>query len=339
MTQHTPPTRLPWQQALADVITNIQELCHILQLDPAPFLEPHKGLDFGLRVPHSFVARMTKGDPNDPLLRQVLPLAEEAQITPGYTHDPLAEKTTNPIPGLLHKYHGRVLLLVSGGCAIHCRYCFRRHFAYHENTPGQAGWDKAIAYIAAHPDITEVIYSGGDPLLLKDDFLASLTEKIAAIPHVTTLRIHTRLPVVIPERVTPALCDWLKNTRLQTVVVLHCNHANEIDTQLAQAIQNLRQAGVMLLNQAVLLAGVNDATETLIALSKRLGAVGVLPYYLHLLDPVQGTAHFAVPMEEAKKLWEALLPKLPGYLVPKLVQEKAGMPAKCPVFPDALLEY
>lgn len=333
----TPPQQtLPWQHALADVITDMQELCALLHLDPIQFCTPHAGLDFALRVPRSFVARMSKGNPEDPLLKQILPIAQEAQLTPGYTQDPLAEKSSNPIPGLLHKYHGRVLWLVSGGCAVHCRYCFRRHFPYAENTPGKVGWDAALHYIAENTDISEVIYSGGDPLLLKDEILAELTEKIAAIPHVTTLRIHTRFPVVIPERITSGLVDLLQKTRLQTVVVLHCNHANEIDAQLAESIQHLRQAGGMILNQAVLLAGVNDDLDTLVALSRRLVAVGVLPYYLHILDPVQGAAHFAVSMEKAKKLWGELISRLPGYAVPKLVQEKAGMRAKCPVFADAL---
>jgi EF-P beta-lysylation protein EpmB len=314
------------------VITSARELCALLQLDLPQFLSQTATAEFALRVPRSFVARMVPGDLNDPLLKQVLPIAAEMQLAPGYSHDPLQEKKVNPVPGLLHKYQGRVLWLLSGGCAIHCRYCFRRHFAYQENTPGRAGWEAALNYIVQNPDISEVIYSGGDPLLLKDELLAELTQKIAAIPHVTTLRIHTRLPIVIPERVTEGLVDCLRKTRLQAVVVLHCNHANELDSNVAQALQPLRQAGITLLNQSVLLRGVNDDAEVLIALSRRLFAVGVLPYYLHMLDAVQGAAHFAVSLDKARELKEVLRGALPGYLVPRLVQEKAGMASKCPVF-------
>lgn len=332
------PLQLSWQKALADVITDLDELCALLQLNPTQFNSDHAIVDFALRVPRCFVARMKKGDLKDPLLLQALPQAEEMQLTPGYTQDPLQEKKANPIPGLLHKYHGRVLLLIAGSCAINCRYCFRRHFSYKENTPGKIGWDVALNYIAENPLISEVIYSGGDPLLAKDEILAAITQKIAAIPHVTTVRIHTRLPIVIPDRVTDTLLNWLTNTRLKPVVVVHCNHANEIDVHVEQAIQRLLKAGIVVLNQAVLLQGVNDSAETLIALSKRLFAVGVLPYYLHLLDPVQGTAHFTVAALDAKKILGEMTNKLPGYLVPKLVQEKAGMLAKCSLLPDIFTE-
>lgn len=323
----------PWQEALSNVITDADELCKVLQLDPAELITHHPAVhDFPLRVPRDFVARMEVGNVHDPLLRQVLPRAEEAQITPGYAQDPLQEKNANPLPGLLHKYHGRVLFLVAGSCAINCRYCFRRHFPYEENAPGTAGWDAALRYIENDPTISEVIYSGGDPLLMKDELLASLTQKIAAIPHVTTLRIHTRLPIVIPERVSEALIHWLTSTRLNPVVVVHCNHANEIDSAVVQAIQALRKAGVVVLNQSVLLRGVNDEANALIALSQRLFSAGALPYYVHMLDPVQGTAHFAVSVDEAKKIMLAVSHRLPGYLVPKLVWEKAGELAKCRLF-------
>jgi len=325
----TPSLQPSWQKILADVVTSFDELCQLLQLDPLQFSATRAIQDFALRVPRGFIARMQKGNPDDPLLRQILPLAQEMQLTPGYTQDPLQEKQANPIPGLLHKYHGRVLLLVTGGCAINCRYCFRRHFAYQENMPGQAGWDVALQYIAENPDISEVIYSGGDPLLAKDDLLATLTQKISAISHIHTLRIHTRLPIVIPERIADSLLQVFTSTRLKPVMVIHCNHANEIDSHVIEAVQRLRRADVVVLNQSVLLRGVNDCAETLIALSRRLFEVDVLPYYLHMLDPVQGAAHFAVSEEEAKKLWRTIANKLPGYLVPKLVQEKAGMTSKC----------
>lgn len=325
-----------WQKALAEVITNPAELCELLQLDPAHFANEHAIADFALRVPRSFVARMQKGNLHDPLLKQILPLAQETQIMPGYSHDPLHEKSTNPIPGLLHKYHGRVLLLISGGCAINCRYCFRRHFAYQENIPQKSGWESALDYIAADKNISEVIYSGGDPLVAKDTILESLTKKIAKIPHVTLLRVHTRLPIVIPERITDELLHWLTSTRLSPVLVIHCNHANEINADVVNALQRLRKAGVTVLNQAVLLRSINDRADTLIALSQKLFAAGVLPYYLHLLDAVQGAAHFFVPTLEAKQLMGEVARKLPGYLVPKLVQEKFGVLAKYPLLPEII---
>jgi EF-P beta-lysylation protein EpmB len=326
--------KLSWQKALIDVVTDFSELCDLLELDPANFPNHLAIRDFALRAPRGFIARMQKGNINDPLLKQILPLEQEIQLTPGYTHDPLQEKAANPIPGLLHKYHSRVLLLISGGCAINCRYCFRRHFSYKENVPGKIGWDAAINYIAKDSSVSEVIYSGGDPLVAKDEVLAALTQKISAIPHIKLLRIHTRLPIVIPERVTDSLLHWMTNTHLQPVMVIHCNHPNEIDKQVVQAMQRLRQAGITVLNQSVLLRGVNDSVDTLIALSRKLFAAGVLPYYLHVLDPVQGTAHFSVSTEEAKRLVGEILSKLPGYLVPKLVQEKAGALSKCPLTPD-----
>lgn len=324
-----------WQKALAEVITDSAELCELLQLNPEHFIHKQAITDFTLRVPRSFVSRIQKGNPDDPLLKQVLPSSQEIQFTPGYTDDPLHEKSVNPIPGLLHKYYGRVLLLIAGGCAVNCRYCFRRHFAYSENRPGKLGWDSALNYIAADKSISEVIYSGGDPLLTKDHTLAQLTEKIAAISHVTLLRIHTRLPVMIPERVTDQLLNWLTNTRLKPVLVIHCNHANEIDTPVMRALQRLREAGVTVLNQSVLLRDVNDQADILIALSKRLFAAGVLPYYLHIVDKVQGAAHFSVSVDEAKYMMGEVSRKLPGYLVPKLVQEKPGMPGKCLLLPAA----
>ncbi|MDF3055114.1 MAG: beta-lysylation protein EpmB [Gammaproteobacteria bacterium] len=320
-----------WQKSLSNLITDPKELCHLLELDVDTFISQHAINEFPLRVPRRFVSRMEKGNPQDPLLKQVLPIAPEMQLTSGYSQDPLEENNANPIPGLLHKYHGRLLLLVSGGCAINCRYCFRRHFPYNENAPGTQGWDRVIDYIQKDNSISEVIYSGGDPLVAKDDMLASLTQKIASIPHVSTLRIHTRLPIVIPERITASLLSWFTQTRLRPVLVTHANHPNEIDHHVMAAIQRLRQAGVIVLNQSVLLRGINDEVETLVHLSQKLFEAGALPYYLHMLDSVQGAAHFAVPVEEAKKLILEMSFKLPGYLLPKLVREKPGVLAKCPV--------
>lgn len=318
-----------WQLALADAIHHPLELCNLLELDHGEFQRLLPGINqFPLRVPRSFVARMEKGNWRDPLLLQVLPLVDELEETAHYCQDPLQEKQSNPLPGLLHKYHGRVLLIASGGCAIHCRYCFRRHFPYEDNTPGTSGWQPILDYIANDTSISEVILSGGDPLILKDSTLSHLIEQVALIPHVTTLRFHTRLPIVLPERITPALLKILTDSRLRVVVVIHCNHPQEIDEVVKKALLSLHHAKIILLNQFVLLRGINDNAETLVLLNQQLFQFGVLPYYLHLLDPVQGAAHFAVSAAEGQRLIEQISTRLPGYLVPKFVHEIAGHPAK-----------
>lgn len=318
-----------WQLALADAITSPQELCEALALDSEEFQKRLSGsAQFPLRVPRSFVARMEKGNWHDPLLLQVLPLAKEREATPHFCQDPLHEKQTNPVPGLLHKYHGRVLLIAASGCAIHCRYCFRRHFPYEDNTPGLLGWQPALDYIANDSSIAEVILSGGDPLILKDNLLAHLIERLAAIEHLKILRFHTRLPIVLPERITDSLVSTLTASRLRPVMVIHCNHPREIDLPVQNALSTLHRAGITLLNQFVLLCGINDSAETLITLSQQLFSLGVLPYYLHLLDPVQGAAHFSVSAEKGKQLIHRMTERLPGYLVPKLVREVPGKPAK-----------
>lgn len=318
-----------WQTSLKQAITDPQQLLDLLALDPQLLAPAQQAAAlFPLRVPLSFVARMRKGDMTDPLLRQVLPLGYELEEVAGFVADPLAEKNANPLPGLLHKYHGRVLLTVTGTCGVNCRYCFRREFPYGDNKPGSQGWEKAIDYIAADTSIREVIFSGGDPLMATDTYLAKLVQNIAQIPHVTTLRIHTRMPIVMPERVTEELITWFTATRLHPVMVVHCNHANEINGAVHNAMQSLRQARVTLLNQSVLLKGVNDSVESLVHLSRTLFDSGVLPYYLHLLDRVRGAAHFEVSAAVAKQLIGEMTLLLPGYLVPKLVQEVPGMGAK-----------
>lgn len=323
-----------WQIALADAITDLSGLLAAVKLDAPDIGASATAVrQFPLRVPRGFVARMRPGDPNDPLLLQVLPHAKELEWAPGFSTDPLQEKRVNYIPGLLHKYHGRVLLTVTSGCAVNCRYCFRRHFPYEDNNPGTEGWNDALEYIAAHADIREVIFSGGDPLLVKDAPLGALINKIAQIPHVKRLRIHTRLPVVLPERVTPGLVNCLTATRLQPVVVVHCNHANEIDDHVRAAIRDLTAARITVFNQSVLLKGVNDSVAALLDLSEALFAAGVVPYYLHLLDKVQGSAHFEVSETEAQQLLSGLLQQLPGYLVPKLVREQPGAKSKLPLAP------
>ena len=287
--------KYPWQIALSEAVSDPKELLESLQLDPALLPAAHAATQlFSLRVPRSFIARMEKGNPRDPLLQQVLPLGAELAKTPGFTSDPLSEKKSNPVPGLLHKYYGRVLLTLTGVCGVNCRYCFRREFPYADNNPGSAGWEKALTYIANDKTIKEVIFSGGDPLIMTDQQLNKLIIKITQIPHIKILRIHSRLPIVLPERITEELINNLANTRLNIVMVVHSNHPNELDDTVAPAIKKLRNKNITVLNQSVLLKNINDSVLTLIELSEKLFSLGILPYYLHLLDKVNGTAHFDV---------------------------------------------
>ena len=323
-----------WQQLLADAISDPAELCAVLGLDPAlvlPAIQAAKG--FALRVPRSYVARMRYGDPADPLLLQVLPLAAELEQTQGFVSDPVGDMERRAAPGLLHKYHGRALLIATGACAVHCRYCFRRHFPYGEESALQQGWQPALERLRADTSIGEVILSGGDPWSLSDRRLKQLTDALHAIPHIRRLRIHTRYPIVLPERIDSGLLDWLREVRLQKVVVMHANHAREIDASVRQACARLAGVGVTLLNQAVLLKGVNDSVDALAELSEALFETQVLPYYLHVLDKVQGAAHFDMPEARALQLHRDLTARLPGYLVPRLVREVAGAPAKTAVIP------
>jgi EF-P beta-lysylation protein EpmB len=324
-----------WKDELREAITDVRELLDLLGLGDSDLSHRvQHAPPFRLRVPRGFVARMTCGDPDDPLLRQVVPLTDELAPTPGFSGDPLAESAYNPVPGIIHKYRGRVLLITTPVCAINCRYCFRRHFPYGENTPGRKQWRASLAYIAADPSISEVILSGGDPLASDDRQLAWLVGEIEAIPHIRRLRIHSRLPVVIPSRIDEQCLAWLAATRLSLCMVLHINHPREIDPQVAAMVARLRDARIQVLNQAVLLAGVNDSVQTLADLSETLFAAGVLPYYLHLLDPVAGAGHFDTPEEEGRTLHLGLQHLLPGYLVPKLVRDTPGEPAKMLIFPE-----
>jgi EF-P beta-lysylation protein EpmB len=321
-----------WQTLLAEAFTDPDQLMRELELPLHLLPAALRASDgFRLQVPRGFVGRMHKGDPADPLLRQVLPLAAELESASGFGPDPLDELRAMPKPGVLHKYRGRVLLTVTGACAVHCRYCFRRHFPYKEaNAARQNGWH-AIDYLRDQPDVEEVILSGGDPLTLPDSRLKELVRGLSAVPQVRRLRIHTRLPVVLPERVDIPLLQWITTPRFQVVLVIHCNHPNEIDTSVRAGLERLRGAGVTLLNQAVLLRGVNDRPDALVQLSERLFEAGVLPYYLHQLDPVQGAAHFEVNDRTARGLVEAMRCRLPGYLVPRLVREVPGQPHKTPL--------
>ncbi|MDE1327228.1 EF-P beta-lysylation protein EpmB [Vibrio aestuarianus] len=320
-----------WLQQLTNAISNPADLLQILEIDPSLWQNGFEARKlFALRVPQSFVERMEKGNPNDPLLRQVLPLSEEFEWHQGYSTDPLEEQN-NAIPGLLHKYKNRALMIVKGGCAVNCRYCFRRHFPYQENKGSKTVWQQSLDYIAAHPELNEVILSGGDPLMAKDHELKWLIDAISQIPHIKRLRIHSRLPVVIPARITDSLCELLQDTRLQVILVTHINHANEINLELKQQMNRLRAINVTLLNQGVLLKGVNDSIKAQVQLSETLFDAGILPYYLHVLDKVQGATHFFVSDQQAKDIMAGVIEQVSGYLVPKLTREIGGRSSKTPL--------
>ncbi len=323
-----------WQESLSSAIRCPIELRQLLGLEQLPINDGIlAGEAFSVMVPKPYLNRIKPGDINDPLLRQVMPDDRELVKLPGYSRDPLEETDCTPLPGLIHKYHGRILLVTSGGCAINCRYCFRRHFDYGNNTHNRTHLSKTVEYIISKPEITEVILSGGDPLAARDNYLKELCETLGELPQLKRLRIHTRLPIVIPQRINHECLDWLKASKLPVIMVLHCNHANEIDSEVVAAIAELRKAGVTLFNQSVLLKGVNDQLEALIDLSETLFASGVLPYYLHLLDPVEGSSLFEVNEIQARKLVGALTEQLPGYLVPKFVKECAKTASKLPIAP------
>ena len=320
-----------WQTQLAQAFTSITALCDYLQLDFVDLALSTELKHFPLRVPRNFAELMQPGNPNDPLLRQVLPLAEELIQLPGYSHDPVGDLAAVVREGLIHKYQGRVLFIVTGACAIHCRYCFRRNFPYSEQQLNREKLNQALSYIENQPDISEIILSGGDPLLLSDNKLAELFQRLQALPQIKRIRIHSRIPVVLPSRITPELLDIFLSTSQQIILVMHANHARELSPAVAEASRVLKQQAITLLNQSVLLAGVNDDADTLCELSERLFSLGVLPYYLHALDHAHGTGHFAVSDSKAIALLEAMRLRLPGYLVPKLVKEQAGAGAKTPL--------
>lgn len=321
----------PWQHTLRDAVRSIAELAALLEL-PADRLRARCAdrPQFPLLVPRGFVAKMSKGDPSDPLLRQVLPLAAEQRHVEGYSPDPLAEHELSRA-GFIQKYRGRALLIASGACPVHCRYCFRREFPYGRELAARGDFAAALARLRRSPDIDEVILSGGDPLNLSNRRLAALLDALADVESLRRLRIHTRFPIMVPERIDAELIERLAGTRLQTVVVIHCNHPRELGADVEAALASLRRGADLLLNQSVLLRGVNDRAETLSALSRRLFECGVLPYYLHLLDRVAGTAHFDVDERRARKLLRAVRAELPGYLVPKLVRETPGELSKTAV--------
>ncbi len=313
-----------WQQELASVVTDPEKLLEMVNIAPDKYLTHFKARQlFPVRVPRPFINRIEKGNFNDPLLKQVMPLADEFIQADGYFTDPLEEHDT-VAEGLLHKYKHRVLMMVKTGCAVNCRYCFRRHFPYQDNSPNKLRWQSALNYIAKHTQVSEVIFSGGDPLMASDDHLQWLVEQLEQIPHLKRLRVHTRLPVVIPQRVTDELTKLLKNSRLKATMVFHINHANEIDENFQNSIEKLRAARIPLFNQSTLLKGVNDDVEVLVNLSEQLFDSGIQPYYLHMFDAVQGGAHFDVNEQQAVALVKAVMAILPGFLMPKLVREIAG---------------
>lgn len=321
-----------WQSLWRTSIRDPHELLQVLGLQGFQgLLSPLAEQQFSMRVPRGFVAKMRYGDINDPLLRQVLPVMDEQIQTPGYRIDAVGDLLAKTETGVLHKYHGRALLITTGACAINCRYCFRRHFPYSQETAASNQWQQAIEYLATDESISELLLSGGDPLSLATNKLQQLSEQLKTVKHIKRIRFHTRLPVVLPERIDEELLNWLAELPFQIIFVIHANHPNELDDAFGLAITKLKQIGVTILNQSVLLKGVNDNPEVLIQLSERLFEYGVLPYYLHLLDKVQGAAHFEVDIVHAKELHIEMMKQLPGYLVPKLVQEIAGQPNKTPI--------
>lgn len=317
-----------WREDLAEVVTDPTQLLELLDLDPALYQEDLEARRlFPLRVPRPFIALMQKNNPADPLLRQVMPLREEFHEAVDYTQDPLQEQDSST-PSLLHKYRTRVLLMLRTACAVNCRYCFRRHFPYQDHGFNQENKQEALTYIANNPQINEVILSGGDPLMASDAHIKTLLQDLSAYSHIKRIRIHTRLPVVIPRRITQTWVQTLANAPFQVILVLHMNHAQEMSPALQEGLKRLQQAGVTLLNQAVLLKGVNDHVQAQVDLSETLFEAGILPYYLHLLDKVSGAAHFAVSDTRAQALMQEMRGALPGFLVPRLAREEAGMPAK-----------
>jgi EF-P beta-lysylation protein EpmB len=316
-----------WQQALSQVITCPKTLAAHLDL-PDSLFSSEATQGFPLRLPVTLLNRIKPGDPNDPILKQFLPVASELEEVPGYSTDPLGESAANPVPGLLQKFDNRVLLTVNQTCAVHCRFCFRRNFNYSDNTPGKSGWIQAYETINNNPAIEEVILSGGDPLSLPDNYIAWHLEQIANIKHIRVIRFHTRFPIMIPQRITQSLLDILQSCHLPIVMVMHCNHAQEINDDVRSVCETLNQSGIKLLNQTVLLWGINDTVEAQRDLAWALFDSGITPYYLHCFDPVKGAHHFDLPVSQAKQLYDNLRNVLPGYLVPQLVKEVPGEKAK-----------
>ena len=325
-----------WVERLKNAVRDPLALCRQLEINPADLPGGLAGLEAGHKlfktlVPQPFIDLMQKGNPHDPLLLQVLPLGAESLTTQGFITDPLQEQDYNPLPGLIHKYKSRVLLTTSGACAINCRYCFRRHFPYADNSLSTSKMPAILNYLQQHPSVNEVIFSGGDPLATPDSRLAAQVQQLETLPQLSRLRLHTRLPVVIPSRINSEFLNWATNTRLKVIMVLHINHPQEIGSELIQAVQRLKEANILLYNQNVLLHNINNQASILAELSEALFTHGIMPYYLHAFDPVAGAAHFSVDDQQARQIYAELLAILPGFLVPKLVREYPDKPAKTPL--------
>lgn len=323
-----------WQQILSESIRDPKELLLRLGLQEKDVPDVDLDNSFSMLVPQPFIQQMAYADAHDPLLRQVLPVLSEREVVAGFSVDPLGERNTNVQTGIVHKYNGRLLLMLASSCAVNCRYCFRRHFPYSDNRLGKKNWQHTLSYLQQHQDVKEVILSGGDPLLVSDERLQDIIKSLDTIGHIKRLRIHTRLPVVIPQRLTQKLKNILNTSKLQSSLVIHCNHKNEISHELQSALLEFKHSGITLLNQSVLLKGVNDDAQTLIELSDTLFSVGVLPYYLHLLDLIQGGAHFNIEHHQALDIYQKMQQQLPGYLLPKLARECAGEMQKTVVVPS-----
>ena len=320
----------PWQAELKSAITRIPDLLSYISLPSHPLVS-NQHTHFPILVTTSWADRIKKGCPDDPLLLQVLPQKIETQAMPGFTQDPLEENHQTPVPGCIHKYQGRVLLTLLGQCAIHCRYCFRQHFPYQTHQFNPARWKAICAYISQDPSIYEVIFSGGDPLLLPDRLLRTCLQDIASIPHVRYVRFHTRVPIVLPSRMTDAFVQILTESRLQSAIVIHSNHPQELSPEIKTRLRHIHQQGICLLNQSVLLKGINDNAQVLANLSHALYEAGVLPYYLHRLDTVHGSQAFSLPVEEETSIVQTLYSLLPGYLVPRFVVEIPHAASKIPI--------
>jgi len=320
---------LSWQEQLAQAIRQPNELLEYVGLMADSIGYSRQAIEqFPIRVPHAFANRIKQHDPDDPILRQVFPYIDEENDKNGFIKDPLSESAVQPVQGLLQKYKSRVLTITTGACAIHCRYCFRRHFPYQDSSTSGKNWESALEYIKNDSSINEVILSGGDPLMLSDHRLGEIFTALSQIKHITRIRIHTRLPVVLPARVTTTLLKQITDHDKSLIFVIHSNHANELDNEVSNTIKHLQKFGILVLNQSVLLKGVNDSVQSLINLSERLVANNVVPYYLHLLDPVAGAAHYDVTMEVAQKLLQEMQSRVSGYLLPRLVKEEIGATSK-----------
>lgn len=321
-----------WHNSLASAIRDPELLLKRLEL-PAGLLPAARqaARQFSVMVPESYLNRMRPGDPQDPLLLQVLPVGAESLEVDGFVDDAVDDLSFRTAPGLLHKYQGRALMIVTGACAVHCRYCFRRHYPYAEEPRRLEDWDPALHVLATDDSIHEVLLSGGDPLMLTDRRLGQLIERLDEIHHLRRLRIHTRLPIVLPDRVTDTLLGVLKSTRLTPFMVVHANHPRELTGDCAEAVRKLVRSGITTLNQAVLLQGINDTLEVQLELCERLIDLGVIPYYLNQLDRVRGAAHFEVDELQGRFLVAELRRRLPGYAVPQFVRDEPGWGHKRPL--------